>query len=476
MHDLKILIADDMAHERVMVRTLLKRELPSYIRPYFIEADTAEGAVWRARQEKVDLAILDIDFKYSEKSNGTNGIEAAVQIRTESDWDPYIVILSSDESPATMSRAVSDAKVDGYLRRSGKIYAELGRICQRALLSKLHRQGSLVKPEYQMVGISSASRRLARSLDRIDESLNVLIYGETGTGKELAVRRIHENAKILTQDKRRPLVVLDCASLSEKLFESEVFGHRKGAFTGAIEHKKGALEQANGGDLFLDEVQNMSISAQNTLLRVLNDGHFCRVGENERRRVNARVIAAANQPIHKLEKNGVLKHDFVARLDKFRVFIPPLRERGGDIPFIVDRILRKSGFDREFQPEALHYLTRLPWRTNFRELASIVESAITESKKPFIDIGLIKEIISSRAHESIESLESNFNKVETPLEAAVRDLCQKKVSLADAVTSFERQYLKEVRLMFRSERALSDFTGYSRNKLRKRLAEIESTG
>jgi two-component system response regulator AtoC len=216
-----------------------------------------------------------------------------------------------------------------------------------------------------------------------DSSATVLIQGESGTGKELVAKTIHQ----LSHRREKPFVVVDCGSLPETLLESELFGHVKGAFTGAVMNKPGLFEVANGGTIFLDEIADTTPTFQAKLLRVLQEGEVKRVGGNHPIRVNARVISASNTDLAELVKMKRFRQDLYYRLAVLPLTVPPLRERPEDIALLVEHFVQQScGRQRQsprvVPPDVLHALTEAPWPGNVRELQHCIERAVVTTKGP----------------------------------------------------------------------------------------------
>ncbi len=234
---------------------------------------------------------------------------------------------------------------------------------------------SYESPRYQLVGSSPAMRQVTHLIERVAPTdATVLIRGPSGTGKELVARAVHRNSKRAG----RPLVTVNCASLQESLLESELFGHEKGAFTGAVQSKYGLLEVAEGGTLFIDEVAEMSPGLQAKLLRVLEDGHYRRVGGTRESHADVRVVAATNKPLEEEQKAGRFREDLFYRLNVFTIELPPLCERGEDVLELVAHVLatRQVGKVRcRVAPEALEALRRYDWPGNVRELVNVLERA-----------------------------------------------------------------------------------------------------
>jgi DNA-binding NtrC family response regulator len=237
----------------------------------------------------------------------------------------------------------------------------------------------------QMHGILGSHPNMQRLLDKVVAAAvsraTVLIHGETGTGKELIAAAIHN------QSKRRlgPFVRLNCAALSDAVLESELFGHEKGAFTGAVARRKGRFEQADGGTLFLDEVSEIPAPVQVKLLRFLQERQFERVGGNETLTLDTRIVAATNKDLSQLVEEGRFRQDLYYRLNVVRLDVPPLRARPSDIPVLADHFMRRFAAENDklllgFTEEAMTALLAQPWPGNVRELQNAVEQAVVLSK------------------------------------------------------------------------------------------------
>jgi len=237
-----------------------------------------------------------------------------------------------------------------------------------------------------MIGASPALTKVKELIEAVAPSdMTVLIQGESGTGKELVARAIHESSG----RSKRNFVAVDCCTLQEKLFESELFGHEKGAFTGAERQKKGLIEGAEGGTLFLDEIGEMDLSLQAKLLRVLETGTFRRVGGTRDLNANIRVVAATNRSLQTMSEEGGFRADLYYRLSPFTIDTPPLRERREDIPYLAEHFVRNHKFSRRINKqivgEAVRQLTAYDWPGNVRELKNVVERSIILSRdKPKI--------------------------------------------------------------------------------------------
>jgi formate hydrogenlyase transcriptional activator len=248
-----------------------------------------------------------------------------------------------------------------------------------------------IKTEYnfeEIIGQSAPLKQLLRKIEQVARTeTTVLVQGETGTGKELLARAIHN----LSPRKERPLVKVNCGAIPAGLVESELFGHEKGAFTGALQQRIGRFELADGGTLFLDEVGELPLDTQTKLLRVLQEGEFERVGSNKAIKVNVRIIAATNRDLRQTVKSGSFRSDLFYRLNVFPMVVPPLRERRSDIPLLVNfflsRYAKRLGKQLQGVSRAtMDRLTQYSWPGNIRELQNLIERAVVVAEGPIVRI------------------------------------------------------------------------------------------
>ncbi|MFO1436518.1 MAG: sigma 54-interacting transcriptional regulator [Gammaproteobacteria bacterium] len=264
-------------------------------------------------------------------------------------------------------------------------------------LDRLHQQNVFLRQEVnaqykfeEMIGSTPVMKELFETLESVAKSdATVLVCGETGTGKEQIAHTVHN----LSARRDKLLITMNCAALPSELIESEMFGHEKGAFTGATAQRKGRFELADGGTLFLDEVGELSLPAQAKLLRALQEQEFERVGGTRTVRVDVRVIAATNRDLNEMVKAGTFRADLYYRLNVFPVRVPPLRERAQDIPLLVQHFLskqaRKLGRNIDgIDAESLQRLLTYPWPGNIRELQNVIERAAVLSRSPVVSIGV----------------------------------------------------------------------------------------
>jgi len=286
----------------------------------------------------------------------------------------------------------------------------------------------------------------------------VLITGETGTGKELVARAIHE----ASPRHERLLVKVNCAAISAGLVESELFGHEKGAFTGAVGKHKGRFELAHGGTLFLDEIGELPLETQVKLLRVLQEREFERVGGNETIRVDVRVVAATNRNLPQLVARGQFREDLYYRLNVFPVALPPLRERAEDIPPLVNTFLaryaRQAGKRiEEVSPEAMWRLLAYKWPGNVRELQNVIERAVVFARHRVLDLDALPDLSAPPS-----------SPLTVAAAAAPTDMSPPR-TIAEVERWYVEQVLTETRWVIEGERGAARRLGLHPNTLRSRL-------
>jgi len=271
---------------------------------------------------------------------------------------------------------------------------------------------SYESPRYQMIGTGLAMRRVVQLIEKVaPTNSTVLVRGPSGTGKELVARALHHNSS----RRGHPLVTVNCAALQENLLESELFGHEKGAFTGALLAKLGLFEVAEGGTLFIDEVAEMAPALQAKLLRVLEDGHFRRVGGTKESHADVRVIAATNKPLEDEQKAGRFREDLYYRLNVVSIELPPLCDRRDDIPALLEHFLstRQLGKVRcRIDPEAMQALLNYNWPGNIRELANVLERAQILAEDNLITLDDLPETMHALPTVALDVSPLNLNEVE----------------------------------------------------------------
>ncbi len=331
-------------------------------------ASTAAGAYEVLQQRDVDVVILDMVLPQAD------GLEVLGRIRQEHP-ECQVVLLTGK---GTIESAVKAMKLGAYdfLTKPvpmRELEAVVAKACERRQLEKENQQlRSLLRsrqPKPLMIGRSAVMQEVFRLIERAGPSdMAILIQGESGTGKELVAQALHRCSR--RADK--PMVVINCAALPEALLESELFGHERGAFTGAISTKPGLFEVADGGTLFIDEIGELPGSLQAKLLRVLEDGSLRRIGSVKERRVDVRLLAATNRRLADEVRAGRFREDLYYRINVMSLELPPLRERREDIPLLVEHFL---GGDWQIEPDALQSLIAYDWPGNVRQLINALERA-----------------------------------------------------------------------------------------------------
>ena len=373
----KLLIVDD--------EFSVRDSLGKWFREDGYEVATAEGAneaLSLLAESKYDLALVDI------KMRGTDGIELQRRFR-EVDAEMLVIIMTGYASVETAVAALKNGAYD-YVNKPLDP-DEIAHTVEKALSHRRTQQenvrlratvSEMSHPD--LVGQSKAMQKVFEAVETVAPTdATVLINGESGTGKELVARAIHANSP----RRFHPLVTIHCGALTETLLESELFGHEKGAFTGAQYRKKGKFELAEGGTVFLDEIGDISLKTQTDLLRVLQEREIVRVGGNQTIKVDFRCIAATNKDLEKLIEEGHFRPDLFYRLNVFRIDLPPLRERKDDIPLLVNHFTDK--FSQQMNkritrvaPAAMFVLQQYPWPGNVRELENAVERAMVVAVEP----------------------------------------------------------------------------------------------
>jgi len=365
-------------------------------------AVNGEDALDKAAHARFDVALLDLHLP------GISGIDVLTQLK-EQQPGLEAILLTAHSSIETAVEAMRRGAYD-YLTKPFRV-ADLEVHVQKAFekvqLQRREQQWlrhlSYESPRYRLVDSSPAMRKVISLIEKVAVTdSTVLVRGASGTGKELVARALHSNSP----RRNRPLVTINCAALQENLLESELFGHEKGAFTGAVAAKPGLVEVAEGGTLFIDEIGEMAPGLQAKLLRVLEDGHYRRVGGTREMNADVRVVAATNRDLAEEIKNGRFREDLYYRLNVVSIFLPPLRERREDIPELVEHFLttRQIGPLRSrVDAEALKALMAYSWPGNVRELANVLERAQILAENQVITVEDLPENVMLAAAGSSEA-------------------------------------------------------------------------
>jgi Nif-specific regulatory protein len=414
----------------------------AYIVPKIRDEPLFLGKTHVRTKDRLDYSFLCIPIMRGADVLGTLSIEKRYASQES---------LQEDVAVLTFIASIIAQSIELYLLENEERahWEQENRRLQEALQAKFHPSN--------IIGTSAPMRQVYSLLDKIAKTrVSVLILGESGVGKELVANAIHYHSAFA----EGPFVKFNCAALPESIMESELFGHEKGAFTGADTLRKGRFEEADGGTIFLDEIGELSLSTQAKLLRVLQERAFERVGGNQPVQVNLRVIAATNRDLRAMVADKTFREDLFYRLNVFPVVIPPLRERGSDIVALCDYFLVKYAKENgkrvtRFSRSALQMLMRYPWPGNVRELANVIERAVILCDDDTIDSDVLPPSLqaseacgsedSTECHSKIDMVEHNYilNALRTTrgnLTAAARELGMTRRMLGLRVAKYKIDY------------------------------------
>lgn len=385
----RIVVVDDDKEMRSLLTDYLQGEGYEVVSfPLATEALQALGPAGNLAPESCDVDALISDIKMPQM----DGLEFAAKLQVLRPEIPVILITafgSIETAVEAMRRGAFH-----YVVKPFKL-AEMGVNVERAVEHrKLQRDNTALRQQVKkswalgnVIGKSNAMKEIYELVSRVSQATaNILVTGESGTGKEMVARAIHESGPRAS----KPFIAINCTAIPETLLESELFGHAKGSFTGAIQRKRGLFEEADGGTLFLDEIGDMNVQLQSKLLRVIQERKVRAVGENIDRPVNVRIVAATHKDLKAAIREGRFREDLFYRLSVIPIVIPPLRQRKEDIPLLAEHFLRKyaamnaTGV-KGFTKRATAKLMNMRWEGNVRELENLVERAVVLSQKPLID-------------------------------------------------------------------------------------------
>lgn len=404
----KILAVDDDQN----VLKILKMRLDA--EGYMVKAvSSGKGALEIVKYEEFDMALLDLKIA---KENGIELMETLHGINPEM---PIIILTAY----GTIESAVEAMRKGAYSYLTKpfdnhQLLLQIKKGIEKAGFSKeVKRLRGIVRQKYVFQNIIGESKKMKRIFELVSRAAkidsNVYIHGESGTGKELIAKALH----LASPRKDGPMVAINCAAIPESLLEAELFGFKKGAFTGAVYTKKGLFEQANKGSIFLDEISEMSTAMQSKLLRVLEERKFYPIGSEKPSKVDFRIIAASNSDLEEEIEKGTFRSDLFYRIHVIPIKLPPLRERGEDIPLLAEHFLREFSQKMEkelrgFSPSVLEKLMLHSWPGNVRELENTIECAVAMSASDIITEDLVfpMEKRCKISPKPLKEAKSNFEK------------------------------------------------------------------
>lgn len=383
----KILVVDDEKNIRNSLKMIFEYE--GYT---FLEAEDGEQALEVFEDNVgIDLILLDV------KLPGMDGLDVLKELRKKP-FLPEIIMISGH---GTVQTAVEATKLGAFdflekpLHRDRVLLSVRNALSRKHLVQENKNLRQKAEKQYRLVGNSPLMKKMWEEIKKIaPTNTTVMIYGESGTGKELIARAIHSQS----HRAKEAFIQVNCAAIPEELIESELFGHVKGAFTGATEKKPGKFELADGGTIFLDEIADMSLKTQAKVLRVLEEGEVQKVGSTKINKVDVRVIAATNKDLKQEIDDNNFREDLYFRLNVVPLYSPPLREKPEDIPLLVeyftDMFVADNNFKKKtFTDSALEAMQKYPWNGNVRELKNVVERLIVMSEKDKIELKDLPEQI-----------------------------------------------------------------------------------
>jgi two-component system response regulator AtoC len=437
-----ILVVDDEQGVRQSFYMVLKDEFEVLL------AETGNEAIDIFSKNTVDVILLDILLP------DINGIELLERLK---DMDPNteIIMITAVKEVQTAVKAIKQGAYEYIIKpfNVDEVITVIRRALEKHTLIKevTYLKGELerIQPFEKMVGNDKKMLKIFDLISTISQSGGtVLVQGESGTGKELVARAIHR----LSPRHDRPFVVISCAAIPETLMESEIFGHTKGAFTGAVHTAMGKLEIAQGGTILLDDIDSLDINMQGKLLRVIQEREFERLGSTKVMRVDVRFIAASNKDLEELIDKGEFREDLFYRINVFPVMVPPLRERKEDISLLLNHFLelfsKGDNPPKSFSPEAVKVLMKYDWPGNVRELENLVQRLSTLCKRPIIHLRDIP--------------------IFTVTKTEIKDM-----PLRDAVKTFERQYIATILESVNYNRTkAAEILGVHRNTLSAKLDDL----
>ena len=470
-----ILIADDDRSIRTVLTQALGRS------GYQVRATSSAATLWRWVEDgEGDVVITDVIMP---DENGLDLIPRIRRIRPELP----VIVMSAQSTLTTAVQATQRGAFD-YLPKPFDL-GDLLAVVDRALKQPIAQAGAPEAPKpspddaLPLIGRSPAMQEIYRVIARLTTTdLTVMINGESGAGKELVARALHDYGR----RRQGPFVAINMAAIPRELIESELFGHERGAFTGATNRHVGRFEQANGGTLFLDEIGDMPPEAQTRLLRVLQEGEFTAVGGRQPIRANARIVAATHRDLRALIRTGQFREDLFYRLNVVPIRLPPLRERPDDIPVLAQHFLNKAQSEglpaKTLDPGAMALLSAYRWPGNVRELENLIrrlaalvpQPVITEAvlAEELADYVPVEEPVETANGDEPDTMAAVVERHVNRLLAAIRESGEEGVLYERALAELERPLIRMTLAETRGNQIrAAALLGLNRNTLRKKIRE-----
>jgi two-component system nitrogen regulation response regulator GlnG len=437
--------------------------------------EDAEALLSELDNQQPEVIITDV------RMPGIDGLELMDRIRSECPQIPIIVMTAHSDLQSAV-----DAYQGGafeYLPKPfdlNDVVTVTHRALERARLNRAETtKVSKVESQTQIIGEAPAMQEVFRAIGRLSKSkITALINGESGTGKELVAKALHQHS----QRRDKPFIALNMAAIPADLIESELFGHEKGAFTGATTRREGRFEQADGGTLFLDEIGDMPPEAQTRLLRVLADGEFFRVGGRTSVKVDVRIIAATHQNLEELVRKHAFREDLFHRLNVIRIYLPKLAERSQDIPALARHFLARSAEElgmeaKVLTPETEQHISQLPWPGNVRELENFCRWLTVMAAGREVHLSDLPQEMRQQGRATTST------PIQDDWQALLREWAAKALVrgehqiLKSAVPAFERALI-ETALDYTGgkKRDAAELLGWGRNTLTRKLKELNLAG
>jgi DNA-binding NtrC family response regulator len=467
-----LLIEDDLELAESLQRAL-EDDAYEGVEDYTVDiTGAADDGLKRARQEAYDVVVTDLHLT----KDSTDGLELITALRAAKPQLP-IILMTGDETARFAIEAIKLGAFE-YILKGGSerlienlLDAVTKAVANHRLTTEPVEYGGQAGAKNAIIGSSRPMQQVYKDIGRLAATpVTVLIRGETGTGKELVARALHQHS----DRKDQPFIAVNCAAIPETLLESELFGHERGAFTGADVRRIGRFEQANGGTIFLDEIGDMTINTQVKLLRVLQDKQIQRVGGKDLIPVDMRVIAATHRNLEESIRDHKFREDLYYRLNVATIAIPALRDRAEDIPALVNHFLRRFGGElglaiRAIPADTMTFLQQQPWPGNVRELENVICKAILLAQGQPISPEIIRNALGKTAPPAVAvSNPTIAGYIAELLQRTVRGELQNVEAALDWDVGYEL-YKQAIKLAHGNQARAAQWLGVSRPTLRAKL-------